>query len=94
MHGTPLPPSKATHALNSIGGHVFRTPVFRFLVSFLFFFTFMGVCVYGRVLVGFMRDWFLFSGKADRSEPLLILEVRRGRLTRFFFLALYPIILA
>lgn len=23
-----------------------------------------------------MRDWFLFSGKADQSEPLVILEVR------------------
>ncbi|CAN0366718.1 unnamed protein product [Pylaiella littoralis] len=33
---------------------------------------------YARVLVGFMRDWFLFSGKADRSEPLLILEVGAG----------------
>lgn len=30
-----------------------------------------------RVLVGFMRDWFLFSGQADQSEPLLILEVSR-----------------
>ena len=29
-----------------------------------------------RVLVGFMRDWFLFSGQADQSEPILILEVR------------------
>lgn len=29
-----------------------------------------------RILVGFMRDWFLFSGKADQSEPMLILEVR------------------
>lgn len=29
-----------------------------------------------RVLVGFMRDWFLFNDQADRSEPIAILEVR------------------
>ncbi|CAM9358536.1 unnamed protein product [Scytosiphon promiscuus] len=33
---------------------------------------------YARVLVGFMRDWFLFSGRADRSEPLIILEIGAG----------------
>ncbi|CAN0082126.1 unnamed protein product [Ectocarpus sp. 6 AP-2014] len=33
---------------------------------------------YARILVGFMRDWFLFSGRADQSEPLLILEIGAG----------------
>lgn len=50
---------------------------------FLFFFLRLRMCRFFmavsyrlfRVLVGFMRDWFLFSGQADQSEPLLILEV-------------------
>ncbi|CAM9188302.1 unnamed protein product, partial [Hapterophycus canaliculatus] len=33
---------------------------------------------YARVLVGFMRDWFLFSGRADQSEPMIILEIGAG----------------